>query len=155
MNIRIGKIQASFYVKRLEKRTGICSQKETREDKHILLWDFDNKDLGRIMASLTRLLLRYQLPNIYIIESSPQRYHAYSFTARTFRETIHILSDTPEIDLEYLRLGMVRGYYTLRITPRQNDIFKTVKVLASIHKDEIRYDELTINEYLTTNKGGI
>lgn len=155
MILKFKRLQIKIFVKILEKRVGLCSQKETREDKHILLWDFDNSKLVNIVKTLKRLQIKYKLPAIFLVKSSPFSYHAYSFTARPFREVIHILSDTPQVDMTYLRMGMVRGYYTLRITSRKNEgIFSLERLLPSIIKEEMDKSGMMINEYLTSNKGG-
>lgn len=153
MIIRIHKLQLRFYANILEKRTGICSQHDSSDDKHALLMDFDNSSLSKIINDMYTIQLKYNLPTIYIIASSSYSYHAYCFTGRPFMQIIHILSDIPEIDESYFRLGIVRGYFTLRITPRKNDKFKIVKILASCFPEEMKREELTINEYLTSNKG--
>lgn len=156
MIVRISRLQLRMYISILEKRTGINSQQYDNSDKHTLLWDFDRVSLSKITKSLMLLQRKYKLPNIMIIQSSVKgSFHAYCFTARTFREVIHILSDTPEIDITYLRLGMVRGYFTLRITPRKNEPnFKVVRTLMSVYPNETNINSMTINEYLTNNKGG-
>lgn len=146
--------QLRIYLSCLEKREGVASKLFDKEDKHVLLWDFDDVELEVVEASLTAIMKRYKLPKIYIVSSSPKRFHAYSFTARTFKEVIHILSATPELDVKYLRLGMVRGYYTLRITPRKNDDFTLVKILDSYVKDEVNPLDVSTSEYMTANKGG-
>jgi len=153
MIIRIGKLQLRAYATILEKRIGICSQKDTREDKHALLIDFDNSSISTIINSLSSLQKKYKLPAIYIVASSKHSYHAYCFTARKFMEIIHILSDIPELDESYFRLGIIRGYFTLRITSRKGDKFKLVKTLVSVYPNEMLPDSLTVNEYLTSNKG--
>lgn len=145
--------QLRLYFSRMAKRTGVCSQIYQQKDKHILLWDFDDTPLEQIEAVLLVSQMRYTLPAIHIISSSPNSYHAYCFTSRSFREIIHILSATDKIDLKYLRLGMVRGYYTLRITPRKNDNFVLIKTLPSVTENETNNMSITINEYLTVNKG--
>ena len=156
MKVNIGKLQFRFYVSMLEKRTGVCSQKYGSPFEHMVLWDFDRFELSEIIISLRHIQKKYKLPNIMIVQSSSKgSYHAYSFTARPLREVITVLSDTPEVDMTYLRLGMVRGYYTLRITPRKNDVsFRIVKMLWSKYPDEISPLDVTTNEYLTSNKGG-
>ena len=146
--------QLRVYFSRLEKREGIASKVYSKEDKHILLWDFDDSELSKIKKSLRFLQIWYKLSTIYIISSSPGRYHAYCFTSRTFREVINIISATPEIDTKYLRLGMVRGYYTLRISPRNNDRLNLVDKLISNIKPEVNPLDVSISEYLTANKGG-
>ena len=146
--------QLRIYSSRLEKRVGICSKVFKEDDKHILLWDFDNVRLSKIIKSLTAKQIQYKLPTIYIITSSPKRFHAYCFASRTFREVINIISGTPEIDIKYLRLGMVRGYYTLRISSRTNDDFILIKTLSTSVMDEVNPPDISINDYLTINKGG-
>lgn len=146
--------QLRVYFSRLEKRQGVGSQVFNGGDKHILLWDFDNKKLSSVIGSLLTLQQHYKLPSIYIISTSINRYHAYSFTARSFREVIHILSDTPEIDVAYLRLGVARGYYTLRVSKRKGENFRLVKILTSVLPDEVNPLDVSISEYLTLNKGG-
>jgi len=153
MIIKLGKLQLRVYASILERRTGICSQKDTFEDKHMLLWDFDNSSIDDIKKSLERLVVKHKLPAIHIISSSPHSYHAYCFTSRPFRNIIHILSDTPELDNSYFKLGILRGYYTLRITPRKGESFKLVGIILSKRSNEMRFDDVTINEYLTSNKG--
>lgn len=154
MLINIGRLQIKFFVTILEKRIGACSNIYNSKDEHILMWDFDKAKLRNIIKSLQSVQNIYKLPNIYVVLSSPKSYHAYSFTARKFREIISILSATPEIDMKYLSLGIIRGYYTLRITPRKNDSFKLIKILESSVDDEVNPLDITVNEYLTSNKGG-
>lgn len=148
-------IQFRVYMSKLEKRTGVCSQQFNKPDSHVLLWDFDYSELDDIVKSLMDIQKQYNLPSIYVIQSSPDSYHAYCFTSRTFREIINILSATKQIDMTYLRLGIVRGYFTLRITPRKNEPnFKLVKTLESGFINEVSFMDITINDYLTSNKGG-
>ena len=146
--------QLRLYFSRLEKREGVASIAYGTIDKHILLWDFDNTKLTVINKSLRYIQTWYKLSTIYIISSSPNRYHAYCFSTRTFKEVINILSATPEIDIKFLRLGMVRGYYTLRISPRKNDNFKIVSKLKSTIIPNIDPLAVSISSYMTINKGG-
>lgn len=157
MIIKLGRLQFKLYATILEKRVGICSQQYGQPNRHMLLWDFDDvDDLASIETTLIDLRIRYKLPTIYIVQSSVNKYHAYCFSARSFRETIHILTETPQIDMVYLRIGVARGYFTLRITPRKKDKpFRLVKTLASIYPAEMRVKAMTVNEYLTSNKGEI
>jgi hypothetical protein len=69
-----------------------------------------------------------------------------------FRETVNILSDNPFIDMDYLRIGATRGYYTLRISPKNNENkFELVKILKSDYTNEIDPFDITVNEYWTSN----
>ena len=150
--------QLRIYCSQREEREGVASKIFKEEDKHILLWDFDNIklniELADIMATLINMQTQYNLPTIYVVSSSPTNYHAYCFTARSFREVIHIISATPQIDVRYLRLGMIRGYYTLRISPRKNDNFQLIEILESNLPDEVNPLDVSVSKYMTINKGG-
>ena len=96
---------------------------------------------------------RYALPDIYIVQSSNEHYHAYCFACRELKEVINILSSTQYICEDFLRLGMIRGYYTLRISQRNTEVFTIVKVLQSEYPDEMFPSEVTLNDYITYNRG--
>lgn len=146
--------ELKVYLNKLEKRVGICSNNiDIKKDEHCLLWDFDETSLENIHNCLKHIQQQFRLPDIYIVESSPHNYHAYSFTARPFLRTIHILSGTPFIDSAYLRMGVVRGYFTLRISKRHNKNIKFIECLESSFPNEMNPLDLTTNEYLTSNKG--
>lgn len=145
--------QLRVYFSKQEKREGVCSKIFDKKDEHILLWDFDNIDLFSITNSLEITQQFYNLPTIYVVRTSLNRYHAYCFTARSFRRTVHILSSVPEIDVEYLRLGIVRGYFTLRISERKNETFELAAILKSEFPDETNPLDVTTNEYWTNNRG--
>lgn len=153
MQIQIAKYQLRIYLSKLEKRAGICSQSYNKPDKHCLLWDFDNAELEDIKLTLIGIQFIYNLPEIRIIKSSANKYHAYCFCARSLRNVINILSATPQIDMEYLRLGIVRGYFTLRISERNDSEFGLVDILKTGFIDEMSPLDVTVNEYLTSNRG--
>ncbi len=155
MRIKFGLWELRLYGSKLEKRIGICSVTDIDREKHALLFDFDETELSIIVNYLTALITKYNLPSIYVFESSPNNYHAYSFCGRSFREVVHILTDVPNIDMKYVSMGIVRGYFTLRISPRGNDLFgfQLVAVLPSMKENEINPLDLTVNAYLTSNKG--
>lgn len=131
-------------------RKGICS-KNYDNDKHMLLWDFDEVELWIIKFDLRYLQEKYKLPPVYIFESSENHYHAYCFVMRDLKEVIHILSDTATIDMDYLKLGVARGYYTLRFTPKGDKNVKLIHILKSSINNEMSPMDITINEYYTTN----
>ena len=146
------KYQLRMYLSRTEKRQGVCS-KSFNDDNHILLWDFDNTAKSIIIRELKYIMKKYKLPSIYVLQSSTTGYHAYCFASRSFRETIQILADTNCIDFYYFKLGIIRGYYTLRFSKRQGQSPKLVKKILSNIPDEISPLDITTNEYYTTNKG--
>ncbi|OGM08550.1 hypothetical protein A2Z67_01775 [Candidatus Woesebacteria bacterium RBG_13_36_22] len=154
MQINLGSISLKVYVSKTAKRIGVCSQKSDEPDNHCLLWDFDDARYVNILYTLYGLQEEYKLPRIYVIESSLNHYHAYCFASRSFREVLHILSDTPEICMTYLRIGATRGYFTLRISPRADaPKFELKTIIPSRIADEMLTDDVTVNEYITSNRG--
>lgn len=148
----LNKFQARFYFSRLEKRTGICS-KESNGENHMLLWDFDNENFEIILRDLKHVMHKHNLPKIYILKTSQTGYHAYCFTKRSFRETIIILAETSCIDFYYFKLGIIRGYYTLRFSGRKDGKPVLIKTIPSVYPEEMSHIDMTINEYYTSNKG--
>jgi len=143
--------QLRVYFSKTAKRDGICSNVHNDPQRHVLLWDFDNSTSEAIGRNLEIIQRKFKLSDIYLVSSSQYSYHAYCFTAVPLVEAIHILSGTKGTDLAYLRLGMVRGYYTLRISPRQHESFRLVRVIRSDYPPNVAPDAITVNEYWTTN----
>lgn len=146
------KYQFRFYFSKLEKRQGLCSE-IFGTDRHILLWDFDHISLKKLVSNLTIIQSKYQLPKIYILKTSISGYHAWCFKDFDLKQVIHILSDTDGIDKTYLMLGMVRGYYTLRFSGRQDGKPRLIKTIPSAISETISPLDITVNEYYTANKG--
>lgn len=147
------KRELTIYLDKNFECEGIHSQITNKEDRHIIMWDFDNVHLDDLRLGLKMIQNYYCLPTIYIVESSPYRYHAYCFASRSFLETISIISSTPYIDVNFIRLGVIRGYFTLRISPRNGKNNKLADTLISKYQNEAEFSELTISKYLTHNGG--
>lgn len=145
-------LDCNLYVslRRTEIRKGLCS-KNFDTDKHMLLWDFDEVPLQYIMADLQSIQYKYGLPDVYVLESSENHYHAYCFVSMNFKTIIQILSYSIFIDENYFRLGVARGYYTLRYSPKGDRNIRLISILKSNVKYTMSPLEVTINEYYTTN----
>lgn len=153
MKIDLLNYRFSFSLNKTEIRQGACSQKYDSEDEHCLLVDCDNITFKQFSYRMRKIQTKYILPDVFILQSSENSFHAYCFCSRTFREIIHILTDIPAIDMMYVKLGIIRGYYTLRFSDRNNDKMQLVKILKSPYPDEMQPCDITINEYKTTNLG--
>lgn len=125
-------------LKKLVEVTGINSNIDETMHEHILLWDFDNQTLEIVTASLSKTQDYWNLPRIYIIESNKNRYHAYCFYRAEKWLANAILSSTPCICETFFKLGVMRGYWTLRITPkRKNEGFRLVRELPSPNHEDL------------------
>lgn len=116
--------------------------------QHILMWDFDDTPLEKITESLLKIQSDWDLSHIYIVQSSSEHYHAYCLELFSLGQAMHILADTKYIDLMYLKLGVVRGYWTLRISPEKGK-FQLVETLISRHRNVKNIQDLKTVEYRT------
>jgi len=142
-----------LHIRRTAMRHGICSRIQGTNDRHILIADFDNVSLNELVHDLESLMIEFELPDIYIVQSSPNHYHSYCFTNRCLRDVVYILYGMKYVDIDYIKLGVARGYYTLRYSRKDNDNdMKIVHMIKSPYNDvEISPNEVTLNEYYTTN----
>ncbi|MBA7618509.1 hypothetical protein ES703_25836 [subsurface metagenome] len=105
--------------------------------RHFLLFDFDDVEEHNVKASLRAIQARYKLSSIYLINTGLTDYwHAYCFTSHSWPETLRILADTPALDKVYFKIGVLRGYFTLRYSPKQGRVFSEAQRLSS----EVRAD---------------
>ena len=113
------------------------------DGKHFLMWDMDKIDLNTIIEDLQNTQNIYQLPNIYILESNPKGgMHAYCFKRLPFRKVCEILTYTKHTDWRYLRFGMIREEFTLRITEKYGYRPKLIYTLRSDVPEDVRLDEM-------------
>jgi len=118
-------------------------------DNHILIWDFDNTPLPQVIDSLLALQGNWELPPIYIVQSSPEHYHAYCFKLLPMPQVICILATTKGICSNFFKFGILRGYWTLRITPEKGT-FKKMMILDSKYKpDKVDLSLLETAKYRT------
>ena len=152
--LNLGLFHMTLNIYRVYKRKGIHSMSYEDNKKHAIFWDFD--DSGKIEEVCQDLLFvqeKYCLPAIYLVQSSIGKFHAYCFTARTFKETIHIVSDSLLVDEWFLRLGCARGYWTLRINKRTERELKPLIILYSYYPNEQSGEVLSISDFITSNGG--
>lgn len=130
LKIRFGKWKFMFSYSQIEDVVGVNSK--VGEDEHILMWDFDNTSIERVKETLGILQMLYNLPNIYILQTKETRsYHAYCLHKTSFQDACWTLSSTSGIDMTYYRLGVTRGYWTLRISPKSGRDIVPMDVLKS------------------------
>jgi hypothetical protein len=102
------------------------------DGKHFIIWDFDNVTEEKLAEALSLIQLAYSLPQLYILETgTPGHYHAYCFKTVSWSKLIQIYLATPYLDKGFLQVGFLRGYYTLRISPKNNKSIGLVRVLMS------------------------
>jgi len=136
IKLTLGFIRITFTIAPVQTVVGINSNIDDKKKYHILMWDFHRAGLVAIHKALRRVQVKYKLPKIYIFESSPLHYHAYSFRKVTFLELLKILCDTEYIDEDFVRFTAIRKCATLRITEKDSYTPRLVKVMRSYWKED-------------------
>jgi hypothetical protein len=156
-------ISISIWLQKIDRVMGINSRIGKREeDKHILLWDFDDVELNWVQGSLRGKQNRYALSNIYIIGGDKERsYKAMCFDQFTFWEMIGILYNTDFIDQSFYRWTVRKGQATMRISKKKGRIdLNVIDCLYSKNRTQpeipevlnfVKY-ETPIGEYLRIGK---
>lgn len=116
----VGDWKAQIVINRYQKVSGICST--LTGGNHFLMWDFDDCAFDTVVQSLYFVIQDYELPNVHVIRTSDERhYHAYCFARFRWADAVHIIMSTPNVDKGFVKLGVLREYFTLRISPKVTD----------------------------------
>ncbi len=154
MHLRFERFGWRFYVAltRSYRMGGVNSRALVGDDiLHFLMWDFDDVPQAEVIAALSLVQDWYGLGEIRVVHTGFSNYHAYCFDPHSWADTVAILTNTPWVDQAYLKIGYIRGYYTLRITPKKGREMKLIAVLGQRLPWEI--DPTTVgsfSEYLTS-----
>jgi len=153
LRFNLGKLHFYFSVSIQDTVEGINSQIEGT-DNHILLWDFDGRTLTQVISALRKVQKQYSLPQIYVISTGINDfYHAYCFKEVSWSKAVKILVDTEGIDLVFFKIGLIRGYWTLRISDKKGRKFELAYILESPFKENRELaNKLTSTFYRTKRK---
>ena len=120
MNLSINKFglsaNLSFY--RSTRVWGVNSNVEGT-DKHVIMFDIDGHGFHDVCEALLLTQAKHNLSTIRILQSSDsQHFFGYCFTAVPFNEAVSIIAGTHLVDWRWVRLAVMRGYFTLRVTAK-------------------------------------
>ena len=135
ITFRIGKRRFTFMTAKVTDVHGVNSH--VTRGLHLCMWDFDNKSLIAVIDELRRTQDMYRLPRIFILQTSRgMNYQAFCFTRRPWEQVIAIVGQTFFVDANFFKLGVLRGHFTLRTSPKFGYKPELVHVLASLIPDE-------------------
>lgn len=125
------------------------------DSNHIIMWDFDATTFPEVRNELQRVQATYQLPNIYITETSKDTgYHAWCLKRVSWRKLVEILAYTKGVDWNYFKYGIYRQCFTLRVFPKCGREIKHKHTLFSdVPEDVILHDLRNWVEYETLADG--
>ena len=93
---------------------GVTSRIPKTDGLHIVLVEFDDVSLDKVIEALIRVQDDYDLSNWYIFSDKEGSYRAFCFKAVNFKFLMHIQLDTKYIDKNYIGYTLNRGKATLR-----------------------------------------
>jgi len=126
--ITIGDIRLTFTIARVAKVIGVNSRLD--DGRHILMWDFDNTTLEEVKNALRKVQSRYFLSDIFILETKKDtNFIAYCFTALDWRRAVEIIASTQGVDWNFIKYGVYRERFTLRVSPKDRRVPKKVATL--------------------------
>ncbi len=114
------------------------------DGRHFLMWDFDAKEEKDVKEALLSIQKRFKLPRMYLLNTGLDGfYHAYCFKATSWPDTLKILASTECLDPVFFKIGCIRGYFTLRFTPKGKRAFKQAIILPSPYNEDVDPHELS------------
>lgn len=115
--ITIGDWRVTFTFAKVAKVIGVNSNLE--DGRHILMWDFDDVGLSDVKQALRIVQTRYFLSDIYIlVTKGKSNYIAYCFSSQDWRRAVEIIAQTLFVDYQFLRFGVYRSHFTLRVSSK-------------------------------------
>ena len=152
--LTIGNLRLTFSMARIQKVVGVNSR--LPDGKHILMWDFDDTKLLNVVAYLSAIQQRYRLPTIYVLRSSPpDNYIAYCFKRVEWIDAVRVVANTQGVDYNFLKYGVYRGRFTLRVSAKKGYTPRFATCLPSTVKPDCFVNDLQSWVRYETLMGGI
>lgn len=108
------------------------------DGRHFLMWDFDDKEEKDVREALVKVQQVFRLPQIYLLNTGlPTFWHSYCFKSLPWGDTLRVLANTEGLDQVFFKIGVIRGYFTLRYTPKGKRAFKTAVILPSRYNEDV------------------
>ncbi len=161
--IYIGDIKVTLTIARVVKVGGFNSL--LTDGNHILMWDFDDTSLEEVKGNLLQVQRYYKLPRIYILETKQAtNFIAYCFKRVSWTKAVAIIAQTRGVDWHYVKWGVFRDKFTLRVTDKGHGKPHCVAVLESAMPEDTivedlaywqKYETLKDKDKYTREKGRI
>jgi len=139
--LQIGAWRYTFTLSHVTHVIGVNST--LPDGKHIVMWDFDDKDIFMVQQVLEIVQNDCELPNIYILNTGKlDHYIAYCFKAMPWRESVQIVACTLGVDPNFFKYGVYREHWTLRVSPKEGRKPQLITTLKSSIPEDCTISEL-------------
>ncbi len=153
MDLRVEKwgVRLHIGISRSTKVKGVNSR--LADGMHFLMWDFDDKPFLEVAKALRRVQIRHALPNIYILSTGLKGYwHAYCLYRHKWERARAIIADTDGVDKVFLAIACLRGYLTLRYSPKKGRPFFHAHTLESQVEEDVKPEDVESFVVYTTKR---
>ena len=138
---RLGHYRFNFNLFKVQDLKGVHSQ--VGENDHIPMWDFDDSTLEQVTRELKIIQSVFGLSKIYILNSGRNgHYIAYCLKRFTIRRVAQMIVATEGVCWFFLKFGLLREKFTLRISAKHGRTPKVVKILPSKVPENVTPDDL-------------
>lgn len=142
LKLRLGNVRFTMTIAKVIDMLGVNSK--LKDGNHILMWDFDNANFEDVVNALTDVSLRYGLPQIRILLSSPpNNYIAYCFKRCSWAQARQIVGETMGIDENFYKWGVFRRRFTLRVGKKCGVLPMYIGSTHGETLDDVHISELT------------
>ena len=132
----IGRWRFTFSMAPITKVVGLNST--LIDGNHMPMWDFDNVPIQKVREALREVQNRYNLPTIRIASSGRKDgWLALCLKRVDWKTEIAIIASTKYVDADYVKFGIYRGHFTIRITPKAFLRVKYHSKLFSPHREDV------------------
>lgn len=153
IKVTLGRWRFTFSMAPTTKVVGVNSN--LQDGNHILMWDFDTGTEQQIYGALKWIQHEYRLPKIRTARTGKKHgYHAICLTRLPWRLVIAIIASTPLVDYNFIKYGIYRKHFTLRISPKCFRAIHFHKSLTGYRNEDVTIKDLqSWVEYETLQDG--
>lgn len=141
--LKLGPLTVTCAIQRVKRVEGFISRLDTTPEKHIIMWDFDDVTRRQVRDALWDVMERLRLPDVYFWHTGRDgSYHAVCLDPFDFSDVIHALMLTRHVEPAYIALSVMRGYCTLRYTPKGNERPAGLEVLLGSRRPALKFADI-------------
>jgi hypothetical protein len=153
IKVTLGRWRFTFSMAPTTKVVGVDST--LKDGNHILMWDFDGHTFDEVVCNLLKVLRRYKLPKIHICETNKdKKYHAVCFKRTPWRKAVEIICATEGVDYNFIKYGIYRNHFTLRISPKCGREIRFAGTIGGIYPEDVSIEELNSFVHYETLEDG-
>jgi len=138
MKVRLDFRGWRFYIALTHSGQVVGVNSRLSSGKHFLMWDFDGVQEEDVKQALGQVQKRFRLSRVFLLNTGlADSWHAYCFKSFEFPDVLRILAWTQFLDKVFFKIGVIRGYWTLRYTAKRGRNFKPALILPSRVKEDV------------------